>query len=811
MSSAELRIETGAVLARMTLEEKLLLIQGTDGFLTRGLDRLGVPPLRMADGPNGLRLKREHADTMGVGDSVPATCFPPAVTLASTWNPETVRTVGSAIAAECRHAGVGVLLGPGVNLKRNPLCGRNFEYYSEDPVLAGELGAAFVEGVQVGGVGASVKHFCGNNAETFRFSSDSVIDERALRELYLKAFEPIVKRADPATVMCSYNKVNGEWMSRNRRLLTGILRDEWGFRGAVVTDWGAAQDRAEGLAAGCDLDMPGDFPPFRFQVAQALERGNLSIEELDRCCARILRLAGRYTREPDPPCDLDAHHSLAVAAAEEGAVLLSNRGGALPLSEDEDVCVIGELASRMRYQGSGSSLVNPTRLVPPLGALSAHRPAYAAGYRTVREEPDRALEAEAVALAQNHATALVFAGLTNLQESEGYDRDHMRLPENQLALIEKLTTLGRKVVVVLFCGSPVELPFADRVEAILNMYLPGQGGGEACERLLYGRANPSGKLAETFPVRYRDVPSARYFPGGPRSVEYRESIYVGYRYFETAGVPVRFPFGHGLSYTSFEYLNLAVHDGRVSCRVKNTGVRAGSETVQLYTGKPESGVFRAAQELKGFAKLTLKPGEEREVSFTLSPTDLAYYHVKRRAWVTENGAYRVMIGSSSRDIRLEGTIEVRGEPDIEPPYDPAMIPSYVSPSAEPIPDRQFALVYGRALPENRSDAGPVTLGSRMGDLRKTFFGRVILSAALASLRTRLRAAQRLPDADPEKEGKLVDAGFLLRVMPNCTIWNSVLAGKAMSLRAALAMVELANGRPLRALLRLLGKNRLPSS
>ena len=568
----------------MTIEEKAALVSGTDFMYTNPIPRLGIPSLCMSDGPHGLR-KQTEVDSNDVSRSVPATSFPTAAATASGWDPENLRKMGEAIAEECRYYGVHTLLGPGVNIKRNPLCGRNFEYFSEDPLLAGVLGAAMVEGVQSKGVGVSVKHFALNNTENYRFMGNSVASENTMRRLYLKPFEYIVKRAKPATVMAAYNRVNGVYCTENKWLLTDVLRDEWGFDGLVMSDWGAVRDRIEGLKAGLDLEMPGDTAICRRWILDSAADGSLPMEVLDRACRRILCWIDKYCIPKDPsPVDWKAHNELAAEIAADCAVLLKN-DGVLPLSGSEKLHITGSLFSAMRYQGSGSSMINPTEVTTPKAAFDA---------RGIVSVP----------IGQSD-TILYFAGLTDEYESEGCDREHMRLPENQLAEIEGFLESGKNVIIVLFGGSPVELPFADKVSAILNMYLPGQNGGTAVYELLFGEKNPSGKLAETWPLRYEDVPCAELYAKQVTEV-YCEGLEVGYRYYNKHDIPVRYPFGFGLSYTTFEQSEWEKSDNVYRCTITNTGSRAGAEVAQLYIDG----------ELRGFKKVGLAPGETAVVEIT---------------------------------------------------------------------------------------------------------------------------------------------------------------------------------------------------
>lgn len=639
------------IIASMTLEDKISLCTGADFWHTKAMPQYGIPAVMMSDGPHGLRCQAADADMLGINDSLPATCFPTAVTAGASWNRELYAAEGEAIGKEGAAAGVSVVLGPGCNIKRNPLGGRNFEYISEDPYFAGKMAAAFIRAQQSTGVASSVKHFAANNQEYKRQNGDSRLDERTFREIYLTPFEIAVKEGKPGTVMCSYNKINGIHASDNKELLCGILREQWGFCGLVVTDWGALNDRIEGYKAGCDLNMPGGSKFMEKAALEAVRSGSLAEKDVDAAVERILRLVEQSEKITVPQIDWDAHHELARKLAEQGAVLLKNEGGALPLAE-EDAVLIGCMAVELRYQGSGSSHINPTRLVSITDALPGvpYTPCGDAEGNVTQAELQAAAEA-----AKQHKTAVVVVGLPDSYESEGFDRGHMRLPDGYNALVEAVTAANPNTVVVLLGGSAMELPWADKVRAILYMGLPGQAGGQAAANLLTGRENPSGRLTETWPLAYEDVISADTF--GEKNTEYREGIYVGYRYYDKAKKPVRYPFGHGLSYTSFTYSDLTVQGRRVSVRVKNIGTVCGGEVVQLYIAPPQNGIFRPEKELKGFERVELAPGEETVVEFELDDRSFAVWS---DGWKVSGGLYTVKIGASSRDIRLEQTVEVPG-------------------------------------------------------------------------------------------------------------------------------------------------------
>ena len=661
----------------LTLEEKAALTSGADFWTTKAIDRAGIPSVMMTDGPHGLRKQAGGTDHLGLASSVPATCFPPAVGIGSSFDPEIIERVGAAIGVEAAIENVAVVLGPGINIKRSPLCGRNFEYFSEDPIVSGVLGAASVRGIQSRGVGTSLKHFAANNQEFDRMRASSDVDPRPLREIYLRGFERVVKDASPWTVMCSYNKLNGVWTSEDPWLLTSVLRDDWGFDGLVVSDWGAVNDRVVGVAAGLDLEMPASGGRTDAQLVAAVRAGTLAESVLETAASRAIDLVRKAGERPavDGPLDVDAHHALAREAAGRSIVLLKNDDALLPLAADQKVAVIGAFATEPRFQGAGSSLINPTRVdkaLDELRAVGGDNVSYAAGFAveggTIATSGRTAgdLRAEAVTVAGAADVAVLFLGLPAAEESEGFDRDHIDLPADQLAVLDAVLEVNPRVVVVLSNGGVVALPFADRVPAIVESWLLGQAGGSAVADVLYGAVNPSGKLTETVPVRLEDNPSFGNFPGEFGHVRYGEGLLVGYRWYDAKGLDVTFPFGHGLSYTTFAYGDATAETGTegdivVRLEVTNTGERDGREVVQVYVAPERSIVQRAPRELKAFASVALAAGETRTVELVVRREDLAYWDVRVDRWVVEGGAYVVEVAASSRDIRSTASVEVAGD------------------------------------------------------------------------------------------------------------------------------------------------------
>jgi len=674
------------IISEMTLEEKAGLCSGLGFWETKPVERVGVPSILMTDGPHGLRKVPSQLSGDGVGGSllnaekgsVPATCFPPASLSACSFDRELLNELGQAIADEALAESISIVLGPGVNIKRSPLCGRNFEYFSEDPYLAGEMGLSFIKGCESKGVGTSLKHFTGNEQETRRWSSDSIIDERTLREIYLPAFEKSIKAGKPATVMCAYNKVNGEYASENYRLLTEILRDEWGFDGVVVSDWGAVNDRVKGLKAGLELEMPAVAVPSNDDyIVKAVKSGELDIETLDIAVERLLNLIVRTLPKGDVvPFDKEKHNALAQRIAAESIVLLKNENNILPLKKDEKVVFIGEFATAPRYQGAGSSQVNPVKMTPALEAVKDNKNVtYCQGYITNKcDDSNEKLESEAVAAAKSADVCVLFVGLPPAYESEGYDRTHMRMPEGQNKLIEAVSAVNKNIVVVLHNGSPVEMPWLSKADGILEAYLGGQAGGAAIADILFGTVNPCGKLAESIPVKLSDNPSYLYYFGERDVTEYREGVFVGYRYYDTKEMTVQFPFGHGLSYTEFEYSNLKLDKTSmkdtekltVTVDIENVGKVAGKEIVQLYVGVKEKDdrLIRADKELRDFTKVGLNPGEKITVKFTLDKSAFSYYNTELSDWHVLTDVYNIMIARSSRDIAAKTEVKVSSTVEI---------------------------------------------------------------------------------------------------------------------------------------------------
>ncbi len=781
----------------LNLEEKAALVAGTNFMYTNPVPRIGIRSIRMSDGPHGLRVQKEGGDN-GVSQSEPSTAFPTAALTACGWNEENLYKMGQAMAHEAKYYGIDVILGPGVNIKRNPLGGRNFEYFSEDPFLTGKLGAAEVKGIQEENIGVSCKHFALNNAENYRFLGNSICDERAMREIYLKPFEIVVKEAKPQTVMCAYNQINGTYCSENHFLLTDVLRKEWGFNGLVMTDWGATHNRIKMLEAGLDLEMPGDTNICRKWIIDGIREKRLSMDVLDKAVRNVLNLVEKHPAQEKKTIDFHKHAHLSYEIASDCAVLLKNDDGILPLKKEGEVFITGELFEKMRYQGAGSSMINPAEYITPKMAFDNHQVkyVYAKGYKENAVKSDNKLLFEALQAADRFDKALVFAGLTDYVESEGCDRNDMSLPENQLNLINALLKKGKEVIVVLYLGSPVELPFVNGVKAILNMYLPGEVGGEATYSLLFGEKNPSGKLAETWVKSYKEVPYGNYFSKKADEI-YKESIFVGYRYYLNHPEKILFPFGFGLSYSCFEYDDLVIKEEkdaiRVSVNVKNTGFVYGAEIVQIYVKAPNK-VFRAQKELKGFAKVYLKPNEKKKVEIQIRKDDLRYWNIAEKRYVLEDGEYEIQACSNSMKVELSSSLNIQGE-NIPFPNSKNVEDMYRN-SPELISDKIFEEMSGLLIPKPRKRK-PITLESRFTDLKGTFIGKILFNAVLSVAKKQEKKAKKLPDG-PERDNQLKGAFFLKRILEsNSLITMTMSAGTSCPYNFAKGMMDLANGHIIR--------------
>lgn len=693
------------IINSLDLEQKCALLSGGTVFTTRALPGKGIPAITLSDGPNGVRKQAGAADHLGLNPSVPATCFPTSATVANSWDPELGEAVGAAMGEEAAAQGVSVLLGPGLNIKRSPLCGRNFEYFSEDPYLAGKMAAAYVRGIQKNGIAACPKHFAVNSQELRRMASDSIVDERTLREIYLTGFEMVVKEAQPKTIMSAYNLVNGTYANENAHLLMEILRRDWGFDGAVVTDWGGSNDHALGVKNGSTLEMPAPGGDAIRELMKAVQTGKITEADVDARLEELLELVFTTKAAVDVApgkFDADAHHALARRAAAQSIVLLKNENSLLPLAKGEKVAVIGDFAQTPRYQGAGSSAVNSIKVDSFLDCLAEsglNSVGYAKGFDR-QGKPDEALKAEAVLLAKNADVVLLCMGLDEIKESEGIDRADMKLAENQLELLAAVAAANPNVVVLLSAGSSLESDWVKDCKALVYGCLGGQAGAGALVEVLTGAQNPCGKLAETWARSYADTPAKEHFGGDGPTVEYREGLYVGYRYYDTAGVPTAFPFGYGLSYTSFAYSDLKADEKGVTLTVTNTGSCAGAEVVQLYVAKPDAKVFRPVKELKGFAKVQLEAGESKTVTIPLDDKAFRYWNVKTDRWEVEGGSYQLLVGASSADIRLTAAVTVAGTgaPD---PYAGKNLEHYRTAQVQNVPDAEFEALLDRPIPENK--------------------------------------------------------------------------------------------------------------
>ena len=690
------------IIDQLSLKEKASLISGKDFWQTMNIDRIGLPSAFLSDGPHGVRRQAAAADHLGLNASIPATCYPTAATMANSWDPELGEGLGQKLGEEAATQKVNILLGPGTNMKRNPLCGRNFEYFSEDPYLAGKMAAGYIRGIQSNGISACVKHFACNDQEENRMTLDSVLDERTLREIYLTAFEIAVKEGKTKSIMSSYNLVNGVYANENEHLLVDILRKEWGFDGLVVTDWGGNNDSVLSLKCGNQLEMPGN-PDRPDEVIKAIEEGTLEEsvldDNIDVLLDIILDTMENGVKKAKEQFDVEDHHKYALKCAEESAVLLKN-DNVLPLNKEEKVAFIGDFLFKPRYQGAGSSIVNPTKLdntVDLLKDLELNVVGYARGFNRYGKKSKK-LHKEAMELAAKADVVVLYLGLDEVTEAEGLDRKNLLLNDNQLELIKDIKEIGKKIVVVLSCGSAVELPFVNDVDGLLHCYLNGQAGAQAVLNILSGKVNPSGKLSETYPIKLEDVASSDNFPSHTRTIEYREAYGIGYRYFEKANVAVRFPFGFGLSYTKFEYKNLQVNNKGISFEITNAGKVDGKEIAQMYVALDDSMIIRPLKELKGFIKVDLKAGETKKVKIPFDDKTFRYFNTKTDKWEIEKGNYRILVGASSDDIKLEATIEQAGT-NAEAPYNKTDLPNYTVGTLRNIPDEEFALLLGHDIPD----------------------------------------------------------------------------------------------------------------
>ena len=713
---------------QMTLEEKALMMSGKNTWETVDFEKYGIPSMVMSDGPHGLRRQAGAGDHLGLNASLPATCFPTAAGVANSWDEELGEQIGTALAEEAVTMGVNVILGPGLNIKRSPLCGRNFEYFSEDPYHAGKMAAAYVKGIQSQGIAACPKHFAANSQELRRMANDSVVDERTFRELYTTGFEIAVKEGKAKSIISSYNEVNGVYANENKHMLQEILVDEWGFDGYVVSDWGGSNDHALGVKNGSHLEMPGTGKAGMNDILKAVKNGSLEESILDQRLDELLNVIfATHQATVDgagKTFDKEAHHALARKAAEESIVLLKNESEILPLKEGAEVVVIGDFAKVPRYQGAGSSLVNPAKepesILNEIAGSGLKMTAYEQGYVRNRKTDKKLVEA-AVNAAKTAKTVLIFAGLDEISESEGLDRTHMHMPAAQNALIHAVAKVNPNVIVVLSAGSSVEMPWYSEVKGIVHGYLGGQAGASAMLNVLTGKVCPSGRLNETYPLHYEDTPAYRYYPSKERSSEYREALYVGYRYYTTVGKEVRFPFGFGLSYTSFSYKDLKVGEKGVTFTVKNEGKVRGTEVPQLYVGRTSDTVFRPVRELKGFDRVTLDPGEEKEVTIPFDDKTFRFYDTRTDSWESESGEYQIMVGCNAEEMLLEGSLSVEGTVK-SGKYSKEEMPEYFTGHIEQVEDSEFQKLYEKEIPDG-SWSGEIRINDAVCQL---YYGKGIL-------------------------------------------------------------------------------------
>ena len=729
------------IIQKMSLEEKAELCVGADYWSSKSFEKYEIPKIRMSDGPHGLRVQKTKADNLGINESEVSTCFPASSTLGNSWNKEMAYQLGKALGEEARQEEVNIVLGPAINIKRSPLCGRNFEYFSEDPYLTGILGAEYVKGLQDQNVGACVKHFAVNNQENRRRTIDVIVDERALREIYLKAFEIIIKDAKPWSIMSAYNKVNGQYCSENTHLLEDILRKEWEYQGIVISDWGAENDRVKGIENDHELEMPGGRGSGKEEIIEAVKTGRVSESKLDHIVDRIISIAnrGEHTKE-SAKYDQEEHHKIAQKMAEESIVLLKNEDNILPI-QDEKIALMGDMAKYPRYQGAGSSTINPYKIENAYDSFKENHIMfdYAKGYERIESENDENLRKEAIEVAKKNKIVVIFAGLTENFESEGVDRDNLNIPENQNKLIEEIYKVNKNIIIVLSNGAPIVMPWKDKVKAIITGYLGGEAGAKAMVNCMLGKVNPSGKLAETYPEKLEDTPCYKNYPGTELTVEYQESIYVGYRYYDMNNVKVLFPFGYGLSYTEFEYSNLKVNEQeskvKVSFAIRNIGKRKGKEIAQIYLSQEDPTIFKPKKELKEFEKVELEVGEEKQVEIILNKKAFEYFNPETNKWSIEQGKYKILVGKSSRDIVLEKEIFIESkDKNIEKKYSK----KYYTGNVHEIKDEEFEELLGRNIPRRRLMLEEITDENTLEQIKETKIGKLIYENEMEKMNQLLR-------------------------------------------------------------------------
>ena len=729
------------IIKKMSLEEKAELCVGADYWSSKSFEKYGIPKIRMSDGPHGLRVQRTKADNLGINESEVSTCFPASSTLGNSWNKEMAYQLGKALGEEARQEEVNIVLGPAVNIKRSPLCGRNFEYFSEDPYLTGILGTEYVKGLQDQNVGACVKHFAVNNQENRRRTIDAIIDERTLREIYLKAFETILEEAKPWSIMSAYNKVNGQYCSENTHLLEDILRKEWNYQGIVISDWGGENNRVKGIENDHELEMPGGRGSGKEEIIEAVKTGRVSESKLDHIVDRIISIAnrGEHTKE-SAKYDQEEHHKIAQKMAEESIVLLKNEDNILPI-QDEKIALMGDMAKYPRYQGAGSSTINPYKIENAYDSFKENHIMfdYAKGYERIESENDENLRKEAIEVAKKNKIVVIFAGLTENFESEGVDRDNLNIPENQNKLIEEIYKVNKNIIIVLSNGAPIVMPWKDKVKAIITGYLGGEAGAKAMVNCMLGKVNPSGKLAETYPEKLEDTPCYKNYPGTELTVEYQESIYVGYRYYDMNNVKVLFPFGYGLSYTEFEYSNLKVNEQeskvKVSFAIRNIGKRKGKEIAQIYLSQEDPTIFKPKKELKEFEKVELEVGEEKQVEIILNKKAFEYFNPETNKWSIEQGKYKILVGKSSRDIVLEKEIFIESkDKNIEKKYSK----KYYTGNVHEIKDEEFEELLGRNIPRRRLMLEEITDENTLEQIKETKIGKLIYENEMEKMNQLLR-------------------------------------------------------------------------